>query len=115
MSLASGDSFLALVDTGFNDDLYMTVAVATSLGIGVPEDFEYVELAGGVEVKAATARSAVRWLTVNRTVDVFVVAEGKPGRPFRDGDPVALAGTGLLHPHLILLDFEAGTVEIERQ
>jgi hypothetical protein len=48
-----------------------------------------------------------------KLVDVFISLETGPARG--DDEPIALIGTALLRPHMLLIDFEAGTVEIEGQ
>ena len=115
ISVAAGDSFLALVDTGFNGDLYMTERVAAALRLDYSNGKGDVELAGGRQTNVWTGRAHIAWLGETRTVDVFVAPDTERSRPPRDGDPVALAGTGLLYPHIVMLDFAASTVEIEQQ
>ncbi len=113
--MTARESFLALLDTGFNGDLYMTESVAAALHLDISDGKADVELAGGRQTNVWTSRAQIAWMGASRTVDVFVAPDTERSRPPHDGDPVALAGTGLLYPHLILLDFGAGTVEIEQQ
>lgn len=50
-----------------------------------------------------------------RTVETLIApAAPSPARARRD-EPTVPVGTGLLHPHLVLLDFATGTIEIESQ
>jgi hypothetical protein len=112
---ATEDSILALLDTGYNGDLHMTRSIADRFAISVSDHADFVELAGGRIQKIRLGHTELRWLGRVRKVLVHISEDPPRSRPPREGNPVALAGTGLLYPHLALLDFEAGTVEIEGQ
>jgi predicted aspartyl protease len=107
------DDVLALLDTGFNGELLCDRIVASYLGVVASGQPERVELAGGVERVAQSGWLRVAWLGRERQVQVLVTAD-EPG-PQRDGEPIALVGGALLAPSLVLLDYGAGTVEIETQ
>lgn len=107
------ESLLALVDTGFNGDLYVTESVARRIGFERTSIKSQVELAGAALAKIVRGRGTIQWLGQERRVQVFIAAD--PRRPPPEGDPEALLGTGLLAPHILLVDFTAMTVEIEEQ
>lgn len=114
LTYADGEeSLLALVDTGFNGDLYVAESVARRAGFERTDFESEVKLAGGNSAKVVRGRGTVRWLGQERQVQVFIVAD--PRRPLPDGEPEALLGTGLISPHILLVDFTARTVEIEQQ
>jgi predicted aspartyl protease len=109
------DSFLALVDTGFNGNLLLTRTVAIQLGFCLRKDTDVVEFADGRSEAVTAGYGVIEWLGGVRRVEIFASSDPQRPRIPRDGEPVALLGTGLLAPHILLIDFEAGTVEIERQ
>lgn len=102
-----------MLDTGFNGDVMINVADAEALGVILSPLQVRVTLAGGQRADARQGEVQLEWLGQVRRTRVFVTETQAP--PHRDGDPVALIGTRLLAPHLLLIDFEAGTVEIEAQ
>lgn len=106
------DEALGTVDTGFNLEVMMTAGDARVLGVTLLEDAEDVELGHGERVLVRLGRLRLNWLGSERDVTVLV---GERTRPSREGDPVLLIGTRLLKPHLLLIDFEQGTVEIDAQ
>ena len=70
-----------------------------------------IELGDGRTVQVNEARATITWLEQQRRVRVLVSDDW-----VSVGDaPVGLLGTDLLAPHLLLIDFTAGTVEIETQ
>ena len=105
------DEMLVTIDTGFNGELMMGSGDAALFGVNLKEDTERVELGHGRSVFVGLGRLRIRWLDTEREVTVFIHDLREPKR---DG-PVALIGTALLKPHLLLIDFEQGTVEIETQ
>ena len=107
------DDFLALVDTGFNGDLHMDEKTALRLGFNLRASKDRVTFADGREEAVRLGHGAIAWLGGERRVEVFVSPNHTLARAERDDEPVALLGTGLLAPHIILIDFEAATVEIE--
>ena len=105
---------LALLDTGFNGELLCNVDAARALKIKPQGDVTRVELAGGLRQDAQYGWLQIVWLGLPRLVRVLVSSNAADARLLpNDDEPVALLGTGLLWPHLVLLDFSAGTVEIE--
>ncbi len=107
------DDVLALLDTGFNGELLCDRIVASHLGVVANGQLERVELAGGIEREAQSGRLTILWLGKVRQVQVLVSVD-EP-RPKADGEPIALVGGALLAPSLVLLDYGAGTIEIEAQ
>ncbi len=104
---------LALLDTGFNGQLLCDRVAASLLGVVPSGRTEHVELAGGVQREAQVGWLRILWLGRERQVQVLVSMDET--QPQRDGEPTALVGGGLLAPSLILLDYGAGTIEIEAQ
>lgn len=105
------ESILLTVDTGFNGDLMVTRAAARALGMTVSDDETNVELGDGTTARIYEGRTTISWLGADRQVRVLVSDAW-----VTTGDaPVGLLGTDLLSPHLLLIDFATGTVEIETQ
>jgi predicted aspartyl protease len=114
VTLAERDeSLLALVDTGFNGDLHVTESVALRFGFERTSFDSEVALADGNSVKVVRGRGTIQWLGKLRRVQVFIADD--PRTHPREGEPDALLGTGLLSPHVLLVDFTAMTIEIESQ
>lgn len=105
------DDFLALVDTGFNGGLFIAAADAAHLGVPLNDIKVKVKLAGGVQQSVVRTKWSIRWFGEHRTVDVLVSLE--PAQSHSPDEPVALLGTALLRPNLLLIDYEASTVELE--
>lgn len=105
------DSVLGTVDTGFNGEIMMTAGDALHLGLRPRDEAERVELGDGASVKVKLCRMKITWLDREREVVVFV---SKRTDASREG-PRLLIGTRLLTPHLLFVDFERRTVEIEPQ
>ena len=106
------DEALAIVDTGFNGEVMLVEGDAPAVGVVWRDEGESVELGHGESVNVRLGRLRIRWLDRERDVSVLV---GERREPTRAGEPVMLIGTQLLSPHLLLVDFEARTVEIETQ
>jgi predicted aspartyl protease len=109
----AGDSFLALVDTGFNGELMLSEADAGSLGFTVSRLTLKVMLAGDTSQIIKEGSGRIRWFDTDRKVNLIVSPTSHLRRA--DDDPIALIGTRLLTPHLLLVDFEANTLEIDLQ
>jgi predicted aspartyl protease len=107
------ESFLALVDSGFNGHLMLAEQDARSLGFQVHATEIDASLAGNIVEKMTGGRGTIMWMGAPHSIELIV----SPNKPVlrRDDDPVALIGTALLTPHLLLIDFAANTVEIEAQ
>ena len=105
------DGIPAVVDTGFNGELMLTRPAAHALGVtGVLREAD-VELGDGSIAHVYEGVATIRWLGEDREVGVLVSDTW-----LTMGDaPVGLVGTELLSPHLLLVDFAQGTVEIETQ
>ncbi len=70
-----------------------------------------VELGDGSVAEVFVTRSVVAWLDGSREVQ-WLVTDDWAGGP---DEPVGLIGTALLTPSFLMIDFQARTVEIERQ
>ena len=108
-----GDDFLAVVDTGFNGELLVSSEDVPRIGVAASRVVATVELAGGLLQDVEQAKIEIMWMGRSRLVDIFIGIE--PAVRKSTDEPIALIGTGLLRPHLMLIDFQSGTVEIERQ
>ena len=104
------DDLLAIVDTGFNGEIMMGMHAARALRVLLFPDAVDVELGTGAVERVLEGRLPVRWLDEERVAKVLVSVGWPAPKP---DTPVALIGTRLLRPHLLLVDFAAGTVEIE--
>lgn len=113
--IGAEDDFLVLLDTGFNGDLHMTLGMARRLGFELRPEKEPMEFADGRRESVQVGRGTIEWLGEQRIVAVFASPDPPKPRPVRKGEYVALLGTGLLSPHILLVDFTAMTVEIEAQ
>jgi predicted aspartyl protease len=113
VALSGGESFLALVDTGFNGELMIGEQDAIAFGFSVTLKFTKARLADDVVQDFREASGTLIWMGSKRRVEILVNRETDARRS--DGDPIAIIGTRLLTPHLLLIDFEAATVEIEMQ
>ena len=107
----TADDILALMDTGFNGELLLTAEDAVRLGFTRRDGTSYAQLASGQSVSVQRARGTILWLGRTRRVEALATSEEVSTRHV--DDPVALVGTQLLSPHLVLIDFRAGTIEIE--
>ncbi len=105
------DDVLATIDTGFNGEVMMAMGDAAILGVTVLEGKRDVELGHSQSVAVHVGRMRILWLEVERDVSVLI---SDRATSTLDG-PVMLVGTRLLTPHLLLVDFAQGTVEIETQ
>jgi predicted aspartyl protease len=106
-------SFLALVDTGFNGHIMLSAQDARALGFSVDITTIDTNLAGDIVEKMTGGRGAIIWMGRSLNIEL-IVSSNKPILR-RDDDPIALIGTALLTPHLLLIDFGEKTVEIETQ
>ena len=104
-------SLLLLVDTGFNCDLLLSPVAALSIGISGIGRARTIELGDGTSAELRQDRATIPWLGRMRDVRALIADTWQP----RGDDPVGLVGTELISPHLLLIDFEARSVEIETQ
>ena len=113
LETSAGETFLALVDTGFNGELMLPLSDATALGFEVSNVKIKAVLAGDVAQELHEGSGILNWLGGNRRVELMV----SPATTSRkmDDDPIALIGTKLLMSHLLFIDFQTLTVEIETQ
>jgi predicted aspartyl protease len=105
------DEFLAIIDTGFNGQLLVSEPDLVKLGPGTTRVSATVEVAGGLIQDVERAHYQIMWMGKPRLVDVFISLD--TSLPSASDEPIALIGTALLRPHLLLIDFDVGTVEIE--
>jgi predicted aspartyl protease len=106
------DEVLATIDTGFNGEVMIVAGDAVAVGVAMRDGGRRVELGHGESVDVRTGRLRLRWLNLEQEVSVLI---GERREPSREGEPIMLIGTRLLSPHLLLVDFGSGTVEIETQ
>jgi predicted aspartyl protease len=104
------DDVLATIDTGFNGELMATLGDAIALGVTMETSSETVQLGDNATANVSLGRAKLSLLGKNRNATVFVSATNAVAT-----GPKLLIGTRLLTPHLLLIDFEANTVEIETQ
>jgi predicted aspartyl protease len=109
----AGVSFLALVDTGFNGQLLLSDQDARALGFQVDATAVTASLAGDIIEKMNSGRGIINWMGSQRRIELIVGSQRPALR--RDDDPIALIGSELLTPHLVFIDYQAKTVEIETQ
>jgi predicted aspartyl protease len=113
LETSAGESFLALVDTGFNGELMLALPDAQALGFEVSIVKINALLAGDVAQKLREGSGNLNWLGKDRRIELMVSPASNNRR--MDDDPIALIGTRLLTPHLLLIDFKTLTLEIEAQ
>ena len=113
IEIPGGESFLALIDTGFNGELMVAKVDAQMLGLTITTKVADVTVAGDLVQSVLEGIGSIRWLDVTRRVEIHI-STAVPHRTM-DDDPIAMIGTRLLSPHLLLIDFVQGTVEIETQ
>lgn len=111
--LNDADGFVALLDTGFNGEIFVAIADVGPLGFRLRSGFSTVEIASGQIRTVQRGDGEIMWLGERRRVEIFVSMDPPPAR--QADEPVALVGTKLLWPHLLLIDFATGTIEIEAQ
>jgi predicted aspartyl protease len=107
------DEFLALLDTGFNGELFLSPGDATRFGFRLSGVVSLVRLAGGRTHRVQRGNGKIVWLGKTREIEALVSINAD--ETIRADEPIALVGTRLLYPHILLIDFAAGTVEIEAQ
>ena len=114
IALAGLDNeFLAVVDTGFNGELFMAAGDARLLRLMLTGARSSVEVAGGVRQHVEEAIAVILWMGRERRVEVLLGTSTQT--PRLADDPIALVGARLLTPHILMIDYAAGTVEIEAQ
>ena len=105
------EGFLALLDTGFNGEIFVAIADVERLGFRLRSGYSTVEIASGQMLTVQRGDAEVMWLGERRRVEIFVSTAPPPAR--KADDPVALLGTKLLWPNLLFIDFATGIIEIE--
>ena len=107
------DEVIALLDTGFNGALLMAEADVADLGVRVSPLASHAKMGDGRVVELRRAQCTVYWLGELRRTEVLVSSE--PDQHRGPDEPVVVIGTQLLAPNMLLIDFSAGSVEIETQ
>jgi predicted aspartyl protease len=107
------DGFLALLDTGFNGELLVSIETVKRFGFELRDASSLAETAGGQVQRLLIGQATIMWLGQPRPVELLVAPE--PARNVLPDDPIALIGTGLLDPHFELIDFAGKRIEIESQ
>jgi predicted aspartyl protease len=105
------DDVLVLLDTGFNGELLVTAEAAAMFGIDRKLGDTKIELGDGRLSVVRDCFSWIEWLGERRLVRMLISSSWMP----HVDSPQGLLGTGLLNPHLMLLDFAKRTIEIESQ
>ncbi len=113
VEVPSHDSFLAVIDTGFNRSLMMQAAEAAAIGFDVSKRTQVVELSTTETVEVEQATGKIWWL--DREVWVDALISNEPSIAYRPDTARALIGTELLADCLLLVDFATRVVEIETQ
>ena len=115
LQLRDGGHILALVDTGFNGQLWMSRADATALGIDHDENYSQTGHAIGMRpVETAEGQLVIHWLGQERVVDVIVDIDSTH-RTIAANEPAALIGTELLDPAALSINFEKRTCVVRGQ
>lgn len=112
VSLATGDPFLATIDTGFNGAMITSAFDAPRLGVQLSDQQIEVELGDSRLVALRVGRIKLLWLGQQCEIDILISDEPPRGG---EGRPMALIGAELLMPHLLMVDYGAKTVDIEAQ
>jgi predicted aspartyl protease len=102
---------LLTIDTGFNGDLLLAASAASALGFASEAEVTTIELGDGTTTAITEGEFEMSWLSQMRKIRLLVSPNWHPV----GDDPVGLIGTKFLAPHLLLIDFEARSVEIETQ
>ncbi len=103
-------TFLAMVDTGFNAEMWCGDELAGDLNFMPTGVFRPVSTAGGGHV-VELANGYIQWFGVRRSVVALVKAEEQKRN---QDEPSALVGTALIRPDRLVLDFLEETLEISR-
>lgn len=113
LEFPNGEGCLAVVDTGFNRSILLLATQAAAFGFVIEQNTEAVELATTVRVEVRRAIGTILWLGRAVTVDALISNEA--ASIHRPDVARALIGTELLNGCLLLVDFVAGSAEIELQ
>lgn len=105
------DSFLVIVDSGFNRQLLIHERDAARLRCDFTDVIVEAEFAGGERRELKIARSRIYWFGRLRDIEVLITAVEQPRASLPD-EPIGLLGTGLLSPHRLTIDFATRRVAI---
>lgn len=106
LQLRDGGQLLALVDTGFNGQIWMAQAGAIALGIDHDENYSDTGHAVGMRpIETAEGKLVIVWLGQERVVDVIVDIDSAH-RTIHPSEPIGLIGTELLDPATVSINFE---------
>jgi predicted aspartyl protease len=108
VDMAGGhDSLLAVVDTGFTQELLTHRAKATELGIPQSSGSTRVVVADGRSIPVRTGSTSIIWHGQPRTVAVLIL--DSPLDPKGGNAPTdCLAGIGLMSDSELLVEFDRG-------
>lgn len=106
------EDLLAIIDTGFNGQLMMSLSVARLLGMTLENVLVPIELGTGTIERVYVGQLDAHWLDREHRLQVLVSKNWPAPKP---DAPAALIGKRMLRPHLLKIDFDAGAVEIETQ
>ena len=109
-----GDPILALVDTGFNGQLWFSKADALSCGIDFDEVHERTGyLAGMRPVRETSTSLRILWFGEELVADVVIDLDSDH-RTISSSEPIALIGTALIDPATLSINFDKRTVVLRR-
>lgn len=114
LQLPDATSILALVDTGFNGELWLTKSDAVVCGVEFDEIDERIGyVAGWRPVRETLGEVRIVWFGMERVVGVVVDLDSEHRTVIAD-DPVVVVGTALLSPSIVTLDFDKGTLALRK-
>ena len=113
--LPDGNPILALVDTGFNGELWLTRSYAVACGIEIDDVFEQTGyLVGMRPTREGFGRLRILWFGSEKIAGVAIDLDSEH-RTTAAGEPVALIGTGLLAPSTMTVNFEKQTLVLRQK
>ena len=105
LSVPDSNQILAIIDTGFNGELWLTRFDAMSCGVIFEDVAEQTGYTAGMrEVREAVGELRIMWFGAERIVGVVIDLDSTH-RTIAAGEPMALIGTALLAPSTMTLNF----------
>ena len=109
-----GNPIFALIDTGFNGNLWFGKADAMACGVDFDDVHEQTgHLAGMRPVREANSFLRIVWFGQERIVDVVIDLDTEH-RTIAGSEPVALIGTELIDPATLSINFDRRTVVLRQ-